>query len=69
VQLNWDDEAACFVDVEDDRTSDQDPREPPLGRSWSPRDGSHRPAPRSYHEPADRDDPDEPDEYGIPRSL
>jgi len=54
---------------EDDRTSDQDPREPPLGRSWSPRDGSPRPAPRSYHEPPERDDPDEPDEYGIPRSL
>jgi len=69
VQLNWDDEAACFVDVEDERTSDTDPREPPLGRSWSPRDGSPRPAPRSYHEPPERDDPDEPDEYGIPRSL
>jgi len=54
---------------EDDRTSDQDPREPPLGRSWSPRDGSPRPAPQPWHEPPERDDPDEPDEYGIPRSL
>jgi replicative DNA helicase len=41
----------------------------PLGRSWSPRDGSPRPAPQPWHEPPERDDPDEPDEYGIPRSL
>jgi replicative DNA helicase len=51
VRLHWDDEAACFVDVEDDRTSDQDPREPPLGRSWSPRG----PVPPPFHEPQERD--------------
>jgi hypothetical protein len=55
-QLHWDDESASFVDVEDDRTSDTDPRDPPLGRSWSP----GAPAPRPYHEPQERD------EYGIP---
>jgi replicative DNA helicase len=54
-QLHWDDESASFVDVVDDRTSDTDPREPPLGRSWSP----GAPAPAPYHEPQERD------EYGV----
>ena len=26
-------------------------------------------APQPWHEPTERDDPDEPDQYGIPRSL
>ncbi len=54
VQLHWDDEAACFVDVEDDRSSDVDPRAP-TGRAgrWSPRDD--QPPPRPYHEPDERD--------------
>jgi replicative DNA helicase len=49
VGLHWDDDAACFVDVEDPRASDQ----APLGRSWSP--SERRPVPAPYHEPAERD--------------
>jgi len=64
VTLTWTGPTMSYADC---CGRDDDPAEPPLGRSWSPRDS--RPAPRSYHEPPERDDPDEPDEYGIPRSL
>jgi len=64
VPLHWDDDAACFVDVEDPRHDERG--DPPLGRSWSP---GTRPVPRPHNEAAERDDPDEPDQYGIPRSL
>jgi replicative DNA helicase len=64
VELHWDDEAACFCDVVDDRYSETDPRDPPLGRSWSP----GAPAPRPFHEPEERDD-DIPDGFGgLPRN-
>ena len=41
---------------EDDSASDTDPRDPPLGRSWSP---GTRPVPRPHNEAAERDDPGE----------
>jgi hypothetical protein len=52
VELVWDDEAACFCDVADTRYSETDPRDPPIGRSWSP----GAPAPHPYHEPVERDE-------------
>jgi replicative DNA helicase len=54
VPLHWDDDAACFVDVEDPRHDERG--DPPLGRSWSP---ASRPVPRPHNEAAERDDPGE----------
>lgn len=58
VQLHWDDEAACFVDVEDPHASPEPP-EPPLGRSWSPAERADaRPPPPHWQDAAERDGED-----------
>lgn len=64
-ELHWDDDAACFVDIEDPRASSADPRAPAFrSGSWSP-NTSHRNPPH----PATGERAEPEDGYGFDDML